>query len=185
MYLKLHCLISFFLSVALLSPLRRRARSPPQRLQQPLRRRRQPILHRPLPAPTGTLRGHISDPSGALIPGTQVTDHDRIRQKRWPMPPPMRQAAIRCADCPRELYHPSRPMKALRPSCLHRSFGRRSGQERRHQDGHRGRAAAGGGQRRRRPDRQYGSRRQRQRASSSKAQTSMRCRTILTSYRMS
>ena len=51
-----------------------RRRGPKPRLRRHrnrrLRRRRQSLRCRPL---TGTLHGHITDPSGALIPGTQVT----------------------------------------------------------------------------------------------------------------
>ncbi len=71
MYLKVHCLVAFVLSIAMaLANAAARAQAAPS--QSPA----SPAVVAPIPSvpqTTGTLRGHITDPSGALIPGTQVT----------------------------------------------------------------------------------------------------------------
>jgi hypothetical protein len=71
-YLKIHCLVSFILSLALvLANAAARAQTAPAAPSQSPASAAASIPS--VPALTGTLHGHISDPSGALIPGTQVT----------------------------------------------------------------------------------------------------------------
>ena len=73
-YLKLHCFITFLLSVALLlASAAARAQSVPVQTSVSTPASAPSSSAQSSPAATGTLHGHITDQTGALIPGAQVT----------------------------------------------------------------------------------------------------------------